>query len=226
MIPTACRAATGSFCGPRACGGGDPAKVPEPDHFSTRSLHEGGDQLLLSQKRVNRDYSSTLTFPVAVDLDPLYRASKGHRLRFPWSRRYQWRADICEVLIRTEGACVRFATALGAIAGELSGNRDHKNLQVILGPGPAAAVVVVIDAGVFDFAGEAQLAGYCGVVPAGGSLRGCPAARSGNRCLRCLKNLLVCSRGSLLNSKSCFEDYFRACRSLSMCLPGRPLGRG
>ncbi len=104
-----------------------------------------------------------------------------------------------------------------AIAAELAGNRDYENLQTIPGVGPATAAQVVIDVDVSDFASEAQLASYCGVVPAdrrsGTSVRGCSAARGGNRRL---KNLLVFSCGSLQNSRSRLGDYFRACRSRGM----------
>ena len=135
----------------------------------------------------------------------------------------------CESLVRAEEACVRFAAAqvrdldaraaaLGeSIAGELAGNRDHGNLQTIPGVGPATAAQIVIGVDVSDFPSEAQLASYCGVVPAdrrsGSSIRGCSAARGGNRRL---KNLLVFSCGSLRNSKSRIGDYFRACRSRGM----------
>ena len=92
-----------------------------------------------------------------------------------------------------------------------------RNLQAIPGVGPATAAQVAMDVDVSDFASEAQPAGYCGVVPAdrrsGASVRGCSAARGGNRCL---KNLLVFSCGSLQNSRSRLGDYFRACRSRGM----------
>ena len=92
-----------------------------------------------------------------------------------------------------------------------------RNLQARPGVGPATAAQVVLDVDVSDFASEAQLASYCGVVPAdrrsGTSVRGCSAARGGNRRL---KNLLVFSCGSLQNSRSRLGDYFRACRSRGM----------
>lgn len=135
----------------------------------------------------------------------------------------------CDSAVRAEAECVRFAApqvrALDAqvaaldrqTASELAGNRDYENLQTIPGVGPAAAAQVVIDVDVSDFASEAQLAGHCGLVPAdrrsGTSIRGCSAARGGNKRL---KNLLVFSCGSLQGSKSRLGDYFRARRSRGM----------
>ena len=135
----------------------------------------------------------------------------------------------CDSAVRAEAECVRFAASQvrdlaaemaaldAAIAAELAGNRDHGNLQTIPGVGPATAAQVVIDVDVSDFASAAPLARDCGVVPAdrrsGTSVRGCSAARGGNRRL---KNLLVFSCGSLQNSRSRLGDYFRACRSRGM----------
>ena len=104
-----------------------------------------------------------------------------------------------------------------AIAAELAGNRDYENLQTIPGVGPATAAQVVIDVDVSDFASEAQLASYCGVVPAdrrsGTSVRGCSAARGGNRRL---KNLLVFSCLSLVGGGTGFGVHYRRCRSRGM----------
>lgn len=135
----------------------------------------------------------------------------------------------CESLVRAEAECVRFAASQvraldaqvasldAAIASELSGNRDYENLRTIPGVGPATAAQVVIDVDVTDFPSEAQLASYCGVVPAdrrsGTSVRGCSATRGGNRRL---KNLLIFSCGSLASSRSRLGDYFRACRARGM----------
>lgn len=135
----------------------------------------------------------------------------------------------CDSLVRAEAECVRFAAsqvrdldaqaaALGrSIAAELAGNRDYENLQTIPGVGPATAAQIVIDVDVSDFASEAQLASYCGVVPAdrqsGSSVRHSAASRGGNKRL---KNLLIFSCSSLQGSKSRLGDYFRACRSRGM----------
>ena len=83
--------------------------------------------------------------------------------------------------------------------------------------GPVTAAQVVVNVDVSDFPSEAQLASYCGVVPAdrrsGTPVRGCSAARGGNRRL---KNPLIFSCGSLQSSRSRLGDYFRACRSRGM----------
>lgn len=131
----------------------------------------------------------------------------------------------CESLVRAEARCVRFAASQvrelagqvaeldRAVADELEGNRDYRNLRTIPGIGPATAAQIVVDVDVSDFASEAQLASYCGLVPAdrqsGTSLRHSSASRGGNKRL---KNLLIFSCRSLERSRGRLGDYFRACR--------------
>ena len=123
-------------------------------------------------------------------------------------------------------ASARNALALGdqvdeldrEIASLLADDETYRCLLTVPGVGPKAAAALVTMVDVSMFRSHDELASYCGLAPAdrqsGTSVRSSSAQRGGNKRL---KDVMVFSCLSLLNSEGRYTDYYRACRARGMC---------
>ena len=111
-----------------------------------------------------------------------------------------------------------------AIAELLAGDATFNCLLTVPGIGVRTATELVVSIDVSRFADHGKLASYCGLAPrdskSGTSISSVTSSRQGNKRL---KNLLIFSCNSLVNSNNRFGEYYRMLRDVRHMPHGKAL---
>ena len=111
-----------------------------------------------------------------------------------------------------------------AIAELLAADETFRCLLTVPGIGVRTATELVVSIDISRFADHGKLASYCGLAPrdsrSGTSISSVTSSRQGNKRL---KNLLIFSCNSLVNSKNRFGEYYRMLREVRHMPHGKAL---
>ena len=138
------------------------------------------------------------------------------------SARDGWHPGAEDTLVRSLAAEIAAADAERAsleadLVARLSGDETYSCLLTVPGVGARTATALVTMVDISLFAGDDELASYCGLAPAdrqsGTSISSASSSRSGNKDL---KNLLIFSCNSLVGTKGRYGKYYEFLRSKGM----------